>query len=303
MGASARPYVSGNFAFQLDGLDCGMIQKLEGGNIQAEVVNLANSAGYLQKKHLGPIKVNDFKMQMAGIQGGPLYQWIKSALDMNHLYKNGAILAKNFNQETESIREFTDALLTEIGLPAGDGAAKDPAYLSISFAAQHVRTKPGDKAKDAGALNVNQKRLLGSNFRLTVDRVKDACKRIAKFDALTVKMGVQRDDIGDAREMELVPGKIDVPNLSFQLAEVDSKAIYDWHEDFVIKGNCGEESETTAELSYYSQDFSKELVRVTMKNIGIFNVTSDASEDHKDAIKRCKVECYMESLEIDFPGA
>lgn len=303
MGGTARPYVKGNFSFQLDGFDCGMIQSLEGGNTKAEVVSLANSSGYLQKKHLAGFKHEDFKMKMAGVQGKPLYEWIKAALDQNHLYKNGAIHAKNFNQETESIREFTDALLTEIGLPAGDGTAKDPAYLSISFAAQTVRNKAGDKSKSDGAINVNQKRLNGGHFKLVVDRVKDACNRVAKFDALTVKMGVQRDDIGGQREKELVPGKIDMPNLVFHVAEVDAKPIYEWHEDFVIKGNCGEESETTAELTYFSQDYSKPLIVVTMNNIGIFNLTTDSVEDHADAIRRVKVECYMEGMKIDFPGA
>jgi hypothetical protein len=301
--ADARSYVSGNFSFQLDGIDCGMIQKIEGGNISAEVVNLANSSGYWNYKHLGPIKIADFKLQMAGIQGGPVYDWIKAALDMNHLYKAGGIYAYDFNQKCKSIREFQNALLTEIGLPACDGGAKEPGYLSLSFAAESVSTKPGDDSHSPGAVNMNQKGLNGANFRLTIDKVKDKVKRIAKVDALTVKMGVQRDDIGDARVMEMVPGKIDFPNLVCHVAEIDADPWYAWHEDFVVKGNCGEDMHTTAELVYYNQAFTKELVRVTMKDIGIFNLTADAEEDHKDAIKRVKAEMYMQTLEIAFPGA
>ena len=303
MAAKGRSYVSGNFSFQLDGLDCGMIQKIEGGNISAEVVSLANSSGYWNYKHLGPIKIADFKLQMAGIQGGPVYDWIDSALKMNHVYKNGGIYAYDFNQKCKSIREFQDSLLTEIGLPACDGGDKNPAYLSLSFAAQNVATKPGDDSHSPGAVNMKQKGLSGGNFKLTVDKCKDACTTIAKSDALTVKMGIQRDDVGATRIMDLVPGKIDFPNLVFHVSEIEADAWYAYHEDFVVKGNCGEDAHTTAELVYYDQAFAKELVRVTMKDMGIFNLTADAEEDHKDAIKRVKVEMYMQTLEIAFPGA
>jgi hypothetical protein len=302
--AANRSFVSGNFKFELDGLDCGLVNKFEGGNFQAEVVNVANSSGYLQYKHLGPVKLNDVKFQMAGIMGEPLQKWIQAALDMNHMYKNAAIYAYDFNQKCKSIREYQDCLLTEFGLPACDGAAKDPAYVSISFAAQNAATKPGDDSNAPGQANMKQKFLLGSNFKLTIDKIgAEGCRRINKSDALTWKMAVARDDIGAARVMELCPGKIDGPNLSCTIAGVDAKAFSDWHEDFVIKGNCGQDMHTTAELVYYSQDFTKELIRVTFKEVGIFNLTFDPLTDHDDKIWRAKAEMYFETSEIAFPGA
>src|SRR5215470_19443667 len=122
--AAGRAYVVGNFAFTLDGLDCGIIKSFEGGNFQGEVVNIANSSGYLQYKQLGPIKINDVKVSLASAHAKPVQEWIQAALDMNHMYKNAAFMAYDFNQKCKSIREFSDCLLTEIGFPACDGGSK-----------------------------------------------------------------------------------------------------------------------------------------------------------------------------------
>lgn len=305
MAGAVRSFVAANHWLSLDGLDCGMIEEVSGGNIKGNVVEYAQNGAYWRKKHLGTIAYEPFKLKLGCSAGSPLNDRVKSLLAANHQYFNGAVNACDFNLKTKSIKEFTNALLTEVTLPACDGAGKDPAYMSVTIEAERIRAKAGDDSTPNGALNAKQKFFTPANFRLTIDKVgKEATKRVAKCaDGFTVKLPTTRDDIGDAREMELCPSKgCDYPNLSFEVSNIDIDAFLKWHEDFVIRGNCGEDQETSAELLYLSQDFSKEICRVTMYNVGIFNITANPIKDHQDGIWRSKVECYMERCDIEFLG-
>jgi hypothetical protein len=296
--ATARPYASGYFALDLDGTNCGMIKSIEGLNTKAEVIRLANSGGYRQNAQLGNISPEDCKLQMAGIMGGPLLDWIQAALDMNHVYKQGAVIGYDFNLKSASITQFTDALLTKVTWPKCDGAAKDPAYMGIEFAAQTVKKLKGDGANVQKDLNAKQKTLRTDSFRVVVDKIgPDPCKRINTFESPSVAMKISRDQCGDARWYELVPGSLaTMPDLKFTVAEVDCEAFYAWHEDFVVNGNCSAEAETSIELTYLDQSLKNELMTVTFSQVGIFNLSAGKREDMADGIQRCTIEAYCEDV-------
>lgn len=298
MGGTARPYATGYFALDLDGVNCGMIKSIEGLNTKAEVIRLANAGGYRQNAQLGTIKPEDCKLQMAGIMAGPLADWIKAALDMNHVYKQGSVIAADFNLKSAAITQFTDALLTKIGFPKVDGASKDPAYVSIEFAVQTVKKLKGDGADVKKDLSAKQKTLRTDSFRVVVDKIgADPCKRINTFEGVDVKMKVSRDEIGDARWYELIPGALnEMPNIKFTVAEVDAEPFYAWHQDFVIDGNCGAEQETSIELTYLDQSLKNELMMLTFKNVGIFNLSADKQDDNSGSVRRITCEAYCEDI-------
>jgi len=142
--------------------------------------------------------------------------------------------------------------------------------------------------------------LRANDFKFSIDRVKDACRRVNTVDAMTFKQANTTDDIGSARWQEIVCGKCDVPNLKFTVTERDAAAFYDWFDVFVLQGHCTQADETAAELVFLDQSLTKELIRVTAHQVGIFKCTRDANADHAEKIQRCTIECYMEALTIDF---
>jgi len=298
MAGTVRPYASGYFELDLDGVNCGMIKSIEGLETKAEVIRLANSGGYRQNAQLGNISPADCKLTMAGIMGGSLCDWIQAALDMSHVYKSGAVIGRNFNLESASITQFTDALITKVAWPKVDGGDKSPAYMNIEFAVQTVKKLKGDGSKQQKDLNAKQKTLRTDSFRVVVDKIgADPCKRINSFESPSVEMKVQRDQIGDARWYELVPGALNkVPDLKFTVAEVDAEAFYAWHQDFVVDGNCSAEQETSIELTYLDQSLKNELMVVTFTQVGIFNLSAGKREDMADGIQRITVEAYCEDV-------
>jgi len=296
--ADVRSYVSGNFFFQMDGVKCGFVKSVDGGTITAEVINEPAGPQYFVKKHIGTPKYEDFTMQIGFSMSKAIYDWIQASWAMNYQRKNGAIVACDYKLDAKSQREFFNALITETGIPACDGASKEPAYLTLKLAPEYTRnTKASGKA--SGEYGKNEQKLwLPQNFRLSIDGLD--CTKVAKVDAFTVKQTAVTDDIGDARDYLKEPGKLEFPNLKITMSEVASQTWWDWHEDFVIKGNNDEGREKGGTIEFLSPNRQDVLLTIKFFNLGIFKMGSDKMDANADAIKRCSAELYCERMEFQY---
>ena len=181
-----------------------------------------------------------------------------------------------------------------------DGAAKDPAYLTLKFAPALTRyTKAPGKAL-AGMGKAEQTLFVPSNFRLEIDALD--CTKVNKVDSFTVKQAVVTDDIGDARDLEREPGRLEFPNLKISLPETAAQTWLDWFEDFVIRGNNGEKGEKNGALILLSPNRQSEVARINFFNLGIFKITPEKAEANSDAIKRINAELYCERMEFKIGG-
>jgi phage tail-like protein len=291
-----RSYVSGNFFFQLDGVKTGFLKSVDGGAVTAEVITQASGPTYFPKKTIGTPKYEDFNLQLGFSMSKAVYDWIAASWSMNYQRKNGAIIACDYKMDAKSQSEFFNALITETGIPACDGSSKEPAYLTLKFAPEYTRvTKASGKASGEFG-KYEQKLWLPQNFRLAIDGLD--CTRVNKIDAWTVKQTAVTDDIGDARDYAKEPGKLEFPNLKISVAEVTSETWRAWHEDFVIKGNNGEDKEKGGTLEFLSPNRQDVLLTIKFFNIGIFKCTNDKAEANADTVKRVSAEVYFERAEI-----
>jgi phage tail-like protein len=297
--ADARSYVSGNFHFDLDGVKCGFIKSIEGGDIQAEVINEALGPDYFVHKHIGKPKYNDITMSVGFSMTKPIFEWIKASWQGNYQRKKGAITACNHKLEAMNVREFYEALVTETTIPAMDGGSKEPAYMTLKFAPEWIRFKKGDNKKVTGETGKGeQKAWLPSNFRLEIPGLD--CKKVNKFDAFTVKQSAVEDAVGDTRDQAKEPGKLEFPNIKITLSETTVETWQAWHEDFVVRGNNSQDKEKTGSLIFLSSNREKELGRVNFFNLGIFKLSPEKSEANADQIKRVTAELYCERMELTY---
>ena len=77
--AGTRSYVSGNFMFNLDGVKCGFIKSVEGGDATAEVVEEKSGPDKFTKKHLGPLKYEDLTLSIGFAMEQNVYDWIAAS--------------------------------------------------------------------------------------------------------------------------------------------------------------------------------------------------------------------------------
>jgi hypothetical protein len=300
--ASSRSYVAGNNSLTLDGVNTGFVKSIDGGSIYAEVVNEPMGADKVVRKHIGQPKYQDFTMQIGFSMAKPVYDWIAATWTGNYQRKNGEVVSLDYNLTAQSSKQFYNALLTEVTMPALDGTSKEPAYMTVKFAPEYTRNgKPAAEkaAAAAPAPKGEQKSFIPSNFRLEIDGL-DASK-VNKVDAFTVKQSAVQSSVGEARDQQREPAKLEFPNLKVTLSAASADGWLSWLDDFVVKGNNGQDKEKNGTIYYLATDRQTVLAKVKLYNIGIIRIDQVDSESGSDAIQRYTAELYVERMEFEVP--
>lgn len=295
-----RSYVAGRFALELDGLSAGSLSSAEGGHATADVVVEPVGADGIAKKHLGGVKYEDISIQCGYGMSNPFYDWLSDSISRKVARKDGALIAADFNRAVVSYHKFFHALITEIGMPALDAASKDAAKMTIKFSPEYTRfIKSPQKWEPLPSV---QKTWLPSNFRLKIDGLENACARVNKIEALTIKQKVAENPTGEQRDYEKEPADVEIPNLVITFPESHAEEFYAWHEDFVIKGNCGDEQEKTGSLEYLSSR-GESLFKLDFHHLGIFKLAPEPVEPVGENIRRIKAEMYCEHIKFSYTPA
>jgi hypothetical protein len=295
-----RSYVAGHFALVLDGgRTTGFLQSVSGGAASAEVMEEVDPTNpNLVTKQIGTPKYEDFTVQFDVGAGQPMKDWIDAMLAGKAARKNGAVVAADFNRKVLRQAEFQDALLTEFKIPACDATAKDPAYLSIKFAPESTKWTDG-AAETLPPPNVSkQKSWNPANFRVKIGDLP--CSRVTKIDAFTIKQGTVGLSPGQSREYTKEPGKLEIPNLKITIAAVDLEPWADWHDDFVIKGNCQQDKELGGQLEFLAPNMQDVLLTLDFKHLGIFKLTElpEPSAQTTAHVRVFTVDLYVETMEL-----
>ena len=270
----------GLFMLTLDGVNVGIVKSPAGGGATADVVNEPAGSSFFSKKHIGAPKYEDITMQVGLSMNKALYDWITACWKGDFQSKNGSILAcdPNFNILTQ--RDFFNALLTEVTIPAMDASSKDAAYMTLKFSPESTRYKKSS-GKITGIPDTRQKLWLPSNFRLNIPTLE--CSRVSRIEAFTIRR---------------TAGNISFPNLKIVLAWLTAQTWVDWHEDFVIKGNSGDANEKTGSLVFLPPDLKTPLASINFYNLGIFRLSLDSSDVTPDQVQHATAELYCERMEF-----
>ena len=208
--------------------------------LSSDVIEEKLGAGRIAKKHIGNIKFDDVTVRVGFSMSKAIYDWISASWDDHYQRKNGAIHAADSKKNVKHTLEFFNALLTETTIPACDASSKEPAYLTLKFAPELTRSQLGT-GKLEGAAEKKQKLWTPSAFRLAIDGLP--CNRVSKIESLTIKQLVTESAIGDIRDYEKEPAKLEIPNLKITFDEADIGPWSDWFDHFVVQGFSGEADE------------------------------------------------------------
>ena len=202
--------------------------------------------------------------------------------------------------------DFHQALISEIGLPALDASSKEPARMTLKISPEWTKNKPRKTPGEsiAGRYPIDprkQKRWMPCNFRLRIDGLEEACKRVSKIEALTIKQKNVELSVGEHRYNLREPASLEIPNLVITLTEHAGQGFYDWHEKFVLEGHNTPEYEKTGTLEYLDSNMKDILFVCHFHHLGILKLTPDKLG--AEEIRRMKVEMYCESMEWEFKCA
>jgi len=298
-----RAYTAGKYALEVGRISAGWIQKFSGGSATAEVVTEKIGIDHLARKHLAGVKYEDIVLEVGTGMSKGFYEWIKAAWDGKSVRQDGAVIVTDYDFKEQSRKTFHLALITETVLPALDAASKDAAKMTVKLTPEWVRTTTGSgkQISTPGGNAQAQKKWLPSNFKLDIPGLD--CTRVNKIGELVVKQKVVDNPVGELRDYEKDPGHLEFGNLTVTMAESLADSWYKWFEDFVIKGNCGQDQEKSGSLIYLASDMKTELLRVSLSNLGIFKLAEEHVEAGSEGIRRVKAELYVERMQFQYGGA
>jgi hypothetical protein len=298
-GAAARSYIGGRYGLELDGAFAGLLTGFGGGNATGDVIKEKSNQDFVQRKHLGSVRVEPITIETELPTPKSFYDWVKSSIEPRprFLRKNGAIIEFDASNREIGRRNFSNALVTEVEFPSCDASSKEAARLAVTFSPETVRLSPS-KGAALPPPSRQAAHLLRSNFRLRIQGLEQATVRTSKIEAIEVKVATTETGAGQARAVQ--PGAIEVPNLVITVADSSAAPFYAWHEDFVLKGNNGQDRERPGVLEYLSPDLKTVLLALNFFNLGIFKVAPETSSGPQDTLRRSKVEMYCEAVTADF---
>ena len=293
--ATARTFTAGNFALALDGVACGFVESVDGGDISADVLETAVDNSFFATKRIGQPKYEDFVLQIGLSMAQPVYDWIAATLKGNFLRKDGSLTTADANFNATAQSQFSRALVREVEFPALDAGSKNAAHLTITFSPELTKSAKGSgKVPAAGA---KAKAFIGSNFRLELDGVD--CSYVRRIDALTVQVQTSADAVGDKRDLGGQPARVEVSNLHVTIADGPSAASWQaWFDDFVINGNSDASKEKSGAIVYLGPDMKTELGRIALQNVGICALRHPQRTPNSDQVSTLVAELYCERVEL-----
>ena len=302
-----RAFGISKYGIELHHTFAGFVKEASGGDATADVVSEKLGSDHLTKKHLGPLKYEEISFKCGTGMSKELYKWIDTGFNQtshNRGREDGALLFADYDNMEVSRLTWTFGLITELGMPALDASSQDSAVMGIKFAPETTPKTWGAGGKVTVPADASkQKKWLPSNFRLRIDGCEAGCAKVNKIEALTIKQKVTENAIGEHRDYQKEPTSVEIPNLVITLAESHADEFYRWHEDFVIKGNNGEDHEKSGTLEYLTPNLSEVLFTLHFFHLGVFKVSPDKVEASGEPIRRLKVEMYCEDIRFDFGSA
>jgi hypothetical protein len=165
--------------------------------------------------------------------------------------------------------------------------------MAVKFSPDSTRIKAPSRESVSSKYAIDpkiQKKWTPANFKLVIPGLD--CANVNKIAELVLKRKV----------IEGEP-ELEIPNLVVTLSESSAETWYAWHEDFVVKGNCGEEKEKSGTLEYLTPNHQDVLFKLTFSHLGIFSLEEERTVPGWESIHRVKAQLYVDEMGFDFHAA
>lgn len=291
-------YSSAFFVLELDGAKVGSIRNVDGGNIKADVLSYQHGAGGETWRQLGRTKYEDIKVTTGLVAGGDLWKWINKCMSGAPERRTGAISAADYEYKEKARREFTDALIAEVAFPKFDASDKNPANVVVTISPEKMTYGKGSGSviDHADATEQRQKSVSCCNFEFVLDGFAAASKRINKVDGFSIKCKIIEHQVSSRIENVKVPGKIEYPNISFYVPEIDVEPFLKHHTTNAMEGKHAKPI-PAARLTFHN-NARQNKGTITFKECTIFAITQDKLEATTEDIRMVKVEMAIEGMEF-----
>jgi phage tail-like protein len=298
-----RTATTSRFALELDGKHAAYIKELQGGDWENEVATNDHGPMQMQTKMGTTIKFAPFKAKIGIAQSSPMNDWIRASWARQYATKSGAIITADFNLKALTRRDFVNALISKVTVPAFDAKSKEAAFIEVEWEAENVLDSPAGGEEVKGDYGVKSKNWVPANFRFDLAGLTDACKRVSKIDSFSWVQKISKDYVGSLRHATLHPTAVTVPEIKITLSNADYPAWRDWAKAWFHDGKCTADYHKDGFIEFLSTDMSTPIGRIDLKQCGLKKVTAPPLKANSEDIASVVVELYVEEMEFNMTGS
>ncbi|MBK9031961.1 MAG: phage tail protein [Myxococcales bacterium] len=289
-------YSSAHFNLELEGVPTSTVRSIEGGTIKTEVITYhANEHKGAIWRQNGKVKYEPIKVVAGLAAGDALYKWMNSFCTGDCERKHGALVAGDYNYNEKARRSFCDAVIECLDFPKFDSNDKNAANVTITIQAETLAyEQPGPgSVMQHDAAQAQQQHIAACNFDFSFDGAPEsAVKRVTKVEGFSLKSKTIEYHHAGRLEPIKLGGKIEQPNISFSLPEVDAE----YFMTLMKKAATGERPPmTNADVTYFDNSKTPKG-KIHFVGCHVFNVQPDKSDAANEDVRLVKVEMAIESL-------
>lgn len=309
-----RPYISSRFVLELDDSGSsqymGTLQTIEGGTFKADLLEEKVGGHGAVIKYPGRPKFDDVTIQVGMAMAPRFWRWLKKSFSYEAERVDGSLVALDYDNKERWRRRFSNALIKEVTFPTLDGAAKEPAYLTVKFAVESLKEEaaggnqyPSEQQfKDEWE---RQRMWLPSMFTFSVDGISKDPAETCKIDSFTIKQEVIENPIGRFLENQKEPGRVDFPNLSVTILQRDAGPWMKWWDALVREGKHLKSQQHDGHIWYLPRDAvgSGQLKNKPLLTLDLFGVTilglGPVKHDSKQVqLQKVKLDLALERIDL-----
>ncbi|HET9069737.1 MAG TPA: hypothetical protein VFN28_13915 [Amaricoccus sp.] len=261
------------FLLEVGGEPVGSLRSFRGLDVEAEIATRGTGAHGMPKKHVAGVHWTPGAATFGGGMGEGMRGWIAETLDRGTATRAGRVAVGPPGGAPGFSAAFSGARLTAVSFPALDRASKEPALVSVEFAARQVRWGEGGAAVEPPA---KAKEWLRSSFRLEVGSLP--CDRVVRIDAFTWTCAAD--------------GTVTVPDVRLVISRADLAPWEAAARSWFLDRDFRDKHEMSGRITFLAPDNGAALATVELGNVGL----KKFSHDEVDPSGAFAVELYAEKL-------
>jgi hypothetical protein len=298
-GGGGHQYATSGLYFELEGDVVARLHAAGGGNGAAAIV-LDTSSGHTDKR-VSAITYGDIAFQVdPGNLEQALETWLQDFTSSSGVpaLRSGALLITDSSLRVRERLEFLDAAIVEVRLPAVDAASREAAFMT-------VRIRPARTTYRAGtsnAISSPRSNRTATTSEFAVELRPRRTERVAQASGLTLRRSVTSSDPQGGGAPD-VRGALEVSDLRLAIATSDRDDWVRWYEEFLVRGQNGENHELSGSLTLLTRNLRDEILRIELAGVGLrsLGLVGPLPGGLSEGETTFDVSLYVEEVVLTFP--
>lgn len=285
------------FALTIGGHAAALVNSIKGGDVKQELQKVDLSCDNIQQKVVHGTTVTPFETEMAFGMSEPMINWIYDTIKKKHSRMEGQVVVADSDSQGVVSKQFYNALISEISLPALTGEGKQMAYVKLKFDAEWVDIQVMGGDISNLITSPEAKLISDKNWVFHVDGMPTTSAQWTKLDALTIKQEVTSDHCADENNNgfpDKLAGKVEISDIGCEFT-VDKKTFQEWIRWAEQWQRKGARAELHGEIIYKSPD-KRVVATVELAGMGLIEAPWDEVKGGKNTAFKIKPKFYIHEI-------